>query len=83
MKLSLHSVVIYLYWLKKFVCFAHYGLPDSSEIRDLKDCLMAEQEEKNDLNRKMQLLEKECKLEVPFHSIHTNYTCIKPVYCFV
>ncbi|XP_050919327.1 protein At-4/1 isoform X2 [Lathyrus oleraceus] len=34
----------------------------SSEIRDLKDCLMAEQEEKNDLNRKMQNLEKELLL---------------------
>ncbi|KAK2395467.1 4/1 protein short form protein [Trifolium repens] len=34
----------------------------SSEIRDLKDCLMAEQEEKNDLNRKVQHLEKELLL---------------------
>ncbi|XP_058727826.1 protein At-4/1-like [Vicia villosa] len=34
----------------------------SSEIRDLKDCLTAEQEEKNDLNRKMQNLEKELLL---------------------
>ncbi|KAJ0592105.1 hypothetical protein HanHA300_Chr03g0080991 [Helianthus annuus] len=30
------------------------------EIQDLKDCLMMEQEEKNDLNRKLQSLEKEC-----------------------
>ncbi|MFS7918448.1 hypothetical protein Hanom_Chr03g00201181 [Helianthus anomalus] len=29
------------------------------EIQDLKDCLMMEQEEKNDLNRKLQSLEKE------------------------
>ncbi|KAH7848858.1 hypothetical protein Vadar_009287 [Vaccinium darrowii] len=29
------------------------------EIQDLRDCLMMEQEEKNDLNRKLQILEKE------------------------
>jgi hypothetical protein len=46
---------------------------------------MAEQEEKNELNRKVQHLEKECKLEVSFYSnsIHCNCIYIKPVYCFV
>lgn len=34
---------------------------DHHEIQDLKDCLMIEQEEKNELNKKLQNLEKECE----------------------
>lgn len=33
---------------------------DNLEIQDLKDCLLLEQEEKNELNKKLQDLEKEC-----------------------
>lgn len=34
---------------------------DHHEIQDLKDCLTIEQEEKNELNKKLQNLEKECE----------------------
>lgn len=34
-------------------------LTDNLEIQDLKDCLMIEQEEKNELSKKLQELEKE------------------------
>lgn len=34
-------------------------LTDNLEIQDLKDCLLIEQEEKNELSKKLQELEKE------------------------
>lgn len=37
-------------------------MTDNLEIQDLKDCLLLEQEEKNELNKKLQDLEKECML---------------------
>ncbi|WVZ21522.1 hypothetical protein V8G54_008844 [Vigna mungo] len=42
-----------------FVLFNINHLTDNSEIQDLKECLAVEQEEKNELNRKIQNLEKE------------------------
>ena len=41
-------------------------LTDDLEIQDLKDCLMIEQEEKNELSRKIQELEKECECAIAF-----------------
>ena len=41
-------------------------LTDDLEIQDLKDCLMIEQEEKNELSRKIQELEKECECVIAF-----------------
>lgn len=34
---------------------------DNLEIQDLRDCLSVEQEEKNELNKKLQDLEKQCE----------------------
>lgn len=44
-------------WLLVFF----FLLTDEFEIRDLKDCLSIEQEEKNELNKKLQRVEKECE----------------------
>lgn len=41
-------------------------MTDILEIQDLKDCLAIEQEEKNELNKKVQDLEKECEGEIAF-----------------
>lgn len=50
---------------------------DILEIQDLKDCLAIEQEEKNELSKKLQDLQKECECEVAFSfSCYSNYcTC--------
>lgn len=40
-------------------------MTDNLEIQDLKDCLLLEQEEKNELNKRVQDLEKECMFFYP------------------
>ena len=53
-------------WVKRsedLSTFSYLCLTDNAEIQDLRECLMIEQEEKNGLNRKVQNLEKECKLD--------------------
>lgn len=48
---------------------------DNLEIQDLKDCLTIEQEEKNDLNKKLQDLEKDCEISlISFSRVHINFT---------
>jgi hypothetical protein len=65
---------------------------DNLELLDLKDCLLIEQEEKNELSKKIQELEKECEcvslLSFPIVQIvplafelcivvHTNLSCFR------
>uniref|UniRef100_A0A2P2IR30 Uncharacterized protein n=1 Tax=Rhizophora mucronata TaxID=61149 RepID=A0A2P2IR30_RHIMU len=54
-------------------------LAGNLEIQDLKDCLLVEQEEKNELNKKFRDLEKERK-----YIMHSNYAlicaCVFPRY---
>jgi hypothetical protein len=53
-------LVVGFYYTKGIVNFADHSVTDHLELQDLKDCLMVEQEEKNELNKKLQGLEKEC-----------------------
>jgi len=62
-----------------FVLFIINHLTDNSEVQDLKECLAVEQEEKNELNRKIQNLEKECKADF----IPMSLFCSIAVYCYI
>jgi len=54
-------------------------LTDNSEVQDLKECFAVEQEEKNELNRKIQNLEKECKADFIPMSLFSSIA----VYCYI
>ncbi|KAG5006174.1 hypothetical protein JHK85_024716 [Glycine max] len=65
--LAAHKSHMQVKWSEVLFAFAHYYLTDNSEVQDLRVCLAVEQEEKNDLNRKIQNLEKElliCKAKL-------------------
>lgn len=50
--------------MDKYAC---HSVIDNLEIQELKDCLTIEQEEKNELNRRLQDLERECEASfLPF-----------------
>lgn len=68
--------------------YTRHSMTDNQEIQDLKDCLTIEQEEKNELNKKLQDLEKECEVSLlPFNSYSltclVNYTslCMQNSFC--
>lgn len=61
-------------------------MTDVLEILDLRDCLLIEQEEKNELNKKLQDVEKECESVIAFqysNSSHivTSYACLNIQNC--
>ena len=58
--------------------FAKYTMTDLLEIMDLRDCLVIEQEEKNELNRKLQNMEKECEFLIAFNieTVHTSFVML-------
>jgi hypothetical protein len=66
------NLVVGFYYTKGIVNFADHSVTDHLELQDLKDCLMIEQEEKNELNKKLQGLEKECKCLIFLCLIHLN-----------
>lgn len=58
-------------------------MTDELEIQGLRDCIRSEQDEKNELNKKLQQLEKECKcfFAQNFPFVHTmtflvNFACL-------
>ena len=58
--------------MHKYAC---HSMTDNLEVQDLKDCLTVEQEEKNELNKKLQDLEKECEVSLlPLNSY--SLTCL-------
>lgn len=82
---------------KIYLLCSSWFLTDNAEVQDLKECLLAEQEEKNELNRKIQHLEKECKglteslpiplaaktrCPIPLNSLHSFfYTKTSLLFC--
>ncbi|KAG5132964.1 hypothetical protein JHK82_024152 [Glycine max] len=55
----------------------------NSEVQDLRVCLAVEQEEKNDLNRKIQNLEKECKTLILFPCHVSIPSQNQFIYCYI
>ena len=56
----------------RHVMLANRAVTDNLEIQDLKDCLLLEREEKNELHQKFRELEKECMCSVTFVHIGKN-----------
>ena len=67
---QLLNLVVGFYYTKGIVNLTDHFMTDHLELQDLKDCLMVEQEEKNELNKKFQGLEKDCKCRIFLYLIH-------------
>ena len=67
---QLLNLVVGFYYTKGIVNLTDHSMTDHLELQDLKDCLMVEQEEKNELNKKFQGLEKDCKCRIFLYLIH-------------
>lgn len=59
--------------------FPFFGIKDRHEIQDLKDWLLVEQEEKQELMRKLHSSEQECKFLIPVFLILHNLLVV----CFL
>lgn len=65
--------------MSRFLFFSFFGIKDHHEIQDLRDWLLVEQEEKQDLMRKLHSSEQECKLLIRVFLILHNLLAV----CFL